>query len=113
MADEQLPAAAAAVLQAAGADATELQVQGDQKHGPGPAGRPAGPRSPSDDEQGDGDGKDPALHLQHHGRKQLLQHPHHRQLLLLVLVTCVYYIHMFQQSPYVIVMRSWNTCSLQ
>jgi hypothetical protein len=25
----------------------------------------------------------------------------------------VYYIHMFQQSPYVIVMRSWNTCSLQ
>ena len=45
--------------QAAGADATELQVQGDQKHGPpGAAGRPAGLRSPSDDEQGHGDGND-------------------------------------------------------
>jgi len=76
--------------QAAGADATELQVQGDQKHGPpGAAGRPAGLRSQSDDEQGHGDGKDPALHLQHHGPKQLLQHRHHRQLLLLVLVTCM------------------------
>ena len=89
MADEKLPAAAAALLQAAGADATELQVQGDQKHGTGAAGRPAGLRSPSDDEQGHGDGKDPALHLQHHGPKQLLQHRHHRQLLLLVLVTCM------------------------
>lgn len=72
------------------ADATELQVQGDQKHGPpGAAGRPAGLRSQSNDEQGHGDGKDPALHLQHHGPKQLLQHRHHRQLLLLVLVTCM------------------------
>lgn len=78
MADEQLPAAAAALLRADGADATQLQVQGDPQHGRGAAARrSAGLRSSSDDEQGDGDGKDPALHLQH-GPKLLQQHPHHR-----------------------------------
>ncbi|CAN6339265.1 unnamed protein product [Urochloa humidicola] len=62
MADEQLPAAAAALLQAAGADATQLQVRGHPKHRPG---LDEGLRSASDDGQGEGDGKDPALHLQH------------------------------------------------